>query len=102
VIAVENVDRPARGFSLVIQVRQPPNDGLLLVSPVQDVARLNDDEIASDPLIERVDRACEPERCPGGGQITVKVADAYESRRRFQPRGVWVRRRRSLRGRRLR
>ena len=59
--------------------------GLFFVAPIELIARLDNHEIATDPLILVVDRPSQPE-CPNGRiQVAVNISDRDDPRHRRKP-----------------
>ena len=88
----------ARRRGLLVEVLEQAEDGFFLVSPVQDVARLNDDEVSTDPSVDRVDRTRQPEGRMRCGQVPVQVSDRDDPGRRFEQGGIRIRSRLRSRG----
>jgi hypothetical protein len=79
VIAVEYVNRPTSVFRFLLESLEESDHGVLLVAPVEDVAGLDYDEIASDPLVACVDGPSEAQGQSGGLQVAVQVSDGDDA-----------------------
>ncbi len=99
VIAVQRVQRAACSFGLAAQPLEQVEDLRLVITAIQLIPRLDDDQRAADPLSRTVDGARQAERVTRGVNITVDVTDGDDARgARKSKRGIVDREGRTRRG----
>jgi hypothetical protein len=85
VIPVEQVDRTARPFRFLLESLEQQDHSFLFVAPVEDVAGLHYDEVASDPPVIRVDGPSQAEGQPGCPEVPMQVSDGNDALGGIEP-----------------
>jgi hypothetical protein len=94
VVPVEEVHGAPGSPGFLSQAEEEIEHGLLVVSTVQDIAGLDQDQLAPDPPIPFIDGSGQAKGRPGRLQVSMKVTDGDDALGRLvrlgQPLRFWV------------